>query len=147
HDGRWLREDFPGFARDIDWTFFNVAPDDQQFDEEAFALDTSYGFQNLHPTRELVGGRLPNVRARCFVSRAGRAPRVLDEILLRLGTLWFFPARERAVLPRRRRSDRRAPVRRGPEPYSPGSGHCPRAHVTAARASSSPAHRWPLPAS
>jgi uncharacterized protein YjbI with pentapeptide repeats len=98
HDGRWLREDFPGFARDIDWTFFNVAPGDQQFDEEAFALDTSYEFQNLHPTRELVAGRLPNVRARCFVSRAGRAPQVLDEILLRLGTLWFFPARERAVL-------------------------------------------------
>jgi hypothetical protein len=98
HDARWLREDFPGFARDIDWTFFNVAPGDQQFEQEAFALDSAYEFRNLHPSRGVIDGRLPNLRARCFVSRARRAPAMLEEVSLRLTTLWFFPARERAVL-------------------------------------------------
>jgi uncharacterized protein YjbI with pentapeptide repeats len=98
HDARWLREDFPGFARDIDWTFFNVAPGDQQFDGDAFALDAAYEFRNMHATRGIIEGHLPNVRARCFVSRVGRAPDALEEVPLRLGTIWFFPGRERAVL-------------------------------------------------
>jgi uncharacterized protein YjbI with pentapeptide repeats len=98
YDARWLKEDFPGFAQDIDWTFFNVAPPDQQFDQDAFALDTEYELRNLHPSRGVIEGRLPNFRARCFVSRAGKPPEALEEVSLRLGTLWFFPAVERAVL-------------------------------------------------
>jgi uncharacterized protein YjbI with pentapeptide repeats len=100
HDERWLKEDYPGFARDIDWEFFNVAPRDQRF-PQSFAPDTSYALHNLHPQHSHLKGRLPAVRARCFVQRAGRdvvSFTDLEESPAALTTLWFFPAIERIVM-------------------------------------------------
>ena len=100
HDERWLKEDFPGFARDIDWEFFNVAPRDQRF-SESFAPDTAYVLHNLHPQQSHLKGRLPSVRTRCFVQRAGRdavAFTDLEESPAELKTLWFFPEIERIVM-------------------------------------------------
>jgi uncharacterized protein YjbI with pentapeptide repeats len=98
YDDRWLKEGFPGFANDIDWSFFNVAPNDQRFERDRFDLDTAYEFHNMHPRSARIAGCLPNVRARCFVNRAGQTFERLEELPLRLTTLWFFPSRERAVL-------------------------------------------------
>ncbi len=95
HDQAWLEQDFPGFARDIDWRFFNCAPTDQQFPEPLVG-DESYAFQHLHPTQSLIEGRLPGILPRAFLVRQGSE--AMEEIPLVLTTVWFFPHRLRAVL-------------------------------------------------
>ncbi len=119
YDGAWLEEQFPGFARDIDWGFFNIAPRDQQRDA-AWSGGEAYCFENLHPTRPQLHGRIPRLAARAFVTRELEVPTpaqkwaskranigtgpaqdgetCFEEVGLRLQTLWFFPDAERAVL-------------------------------------------------
>ncbi|HUB16018.1 MAG TPA: DUF2169 domain-containing protein [Acetobacteraceae bacterium] len=97
HDDTWLREDFPGFARDIDWHFFNCAPRDQWL-PDGLAGDESYAFKNLHPTQPLLQGQLPGIAPRLFFVRNGLEPDAFEEIPLALTTVWCFPHRERLVL-------------------------------------------------
>ena len=68
HDDRWLQDDFPGFPRDIDWRFFNLAPEDQQFPHPLLG-DEPYALENLHPHHPLLEGRLPGIAPRAFVVR------------------------------------------------------------------------------
>ncbi len=95
HDATWLAEDFPGLARDIDWRFFNTAPQDQWL-PAPLQGDETYAFNNLHPERPLIKGRLPNMAARAFVMRKDSDD--FEEVALALTTVWFFPHRDRAIL-------------------------------------------------
>ena len=115
YDRRWLENHYPGFARDVDWGLHNVAPRDQQR-EDPWRPGERYRFTNLHPREPVIEGQIPDLRARAFVvrshgaadpriayaeraklaRRAGHAP--LEEVELRLQTLWFFPDVERLVL-------------------------------------------------
>lgn len=114
YDQEWLEELFPGFARDMDPGFHNIAPRDQQRDG-AWTGTEAYRFEHMHPRRPILGGVLPCIRARVFISRSHRfgqprpsyiankalvrrPPPALDEVPLALQTLWFFPDQERAVL-------------------------------------------------
>lgn len=72
YDKRWLQTLFPGMAADIDWRFFNLAQADQQI-EGAWDCYEEYRFDNMHPSRPRLEGRLPGVVARAFVSRRGKA--------------------------------------------------------------------------
>jgi uncharacterized protein YjbI with pentapeptide repeats len=94
HDAAWLKNDFPGLARDIDWRFFNIAPPDQQFDR-FLTGDEAYAFENLHPEQPLIQGRLPGLAPRAFIDR--EEPDGFTEIPLALTTVWFFPAALRLV--------------------------------------------------
>ncbi|MEM6996043.1 MAG: pentapeptide repeat-containing protein, partial [Myxococcota bacterium] len=116
HDETWLKTLYPGFARDIDWGFHNVAPRDQQRDEQQWRPGDSYRFTNLHPTEPVIASTLPRLDVRAFVVRCqtkgearvayrdratlARKPGVgvLEEVDLRLQTLWFFPDAERLVM-------------------------------------------------
>lgn len=99
YDASYLKTHAPGFAPDLDWRYFNLAPEDQWFDaplrgDEEFQLD------HLHPNKPSINGRLPGLRARVFADyRAadGAEPR-LREVPLRLSTVWFFPHAERALV-------------------------------------------------
>lgn len=93
----WLKEDFPAFARDIDWTIFNIAPEDQWF-EGHLNGDEAYCFENLHPEKSRIEGRLPGFKARCYITRKAESGDVFEELPTRFSTAWFFPHRERAVL-------------------------------------------------
>jgi uncharacterized protein YjbI with pentapeptide repeats len=96
YDERWLKEQSPGFASDIDWRYFNMAQEDQWFETPPRG-DEGFEFQNLHPTKPLVSGVLPGLRARCFTDHGdGTAPK-LREVPLKLATLWFFPHAERGI--------------------------------------------------
>jgi uncharacterized protein YjbI with pentapeptide repeats len=134
HDQHWLDNLFPGFARDIDWSFFSIAAPDQQIDG-FWQGGESYEFVNMHPTQAVLRGQLPRWHARVFVRRTsvvgpgvaargkiekakiervtgplpiGELPKMpsgpviedrdLEEVPLRLATLWFFPDAARAVL-------------------------------------------------
>jgi uncharacterized protein YjbI with pentapeptide repeats len=95
HDAAWLRDHFPGFAPDIDWRFFNIAPTDQHFPGPLMGTET-YAFEHLHPEHRLITGRLPGIAPRLFATRKGQAG--FEEVALRLTTVWFFPHLLRMVL-------------------------------------------------
>ena len=98
YDGSYLKEHSPGFAPDLDWRYFNLAPPDQWLaaplrGDEPFELD------NLHPTQPHIEGRLPGLRVRAFASyREVDAEPTLREVPLRLTTVWFFPHAERCIV-------------------------------------------------
>ena len=96
YDDTWLKQDFPGFARDIDWRFFNTAQPDQWL-AEPLKGDETYAFKNLHPEHKLLKGRLPGMAPRAFLVRKDQ-PDGFEEVPLSLTTVWFFPHRERLAL-------------------------------------------------
>jgi uncharacterized protein YjbI with pentapeptide repeats len=96
HDQAWLENDFPGFAPDIDWRFFNIAPPDQHLPGPLTGTEP-YAFKDLHPTKPVLQGRLPGMAPRAFLVRKG-APDGFEEIALALTTIWFFPHCERLIL-------------------------------------------------
>lgn len=97
YDDEWLKNDFPGYARDIDWSFFNLAADDQH-QAAPFTGDEAYRFDNMHPAEPVIEGRLPGVLARSFINRKIGDTEAFEEVALGLTTCWFFPHAKRAVL-------------------------------------------------
>jgi len=94
----WLQNDFPGFASDMDWAYFNAAPPDQRWrDAQEVPRGAAYEIWNMHPEVPVLSGHLPDWRARCFASfRADGGE--LCEASLRMTTVWFVPHLRRAVL-------------------------------------------------
>ncbi|MDB5887553.1 MAG: hypothetical protein JWM03_425, partial [Rhodocyclales bacterium] len=97
YDDNWLKTDFPGLARDIDWRHCNVSPQDQWLDLP-IAPDAPWEFENLHPTQPVLRGSLPGLVTRCFVTRLINDQPRCQEIPTQLDTVLFFPHRECAVL-------------------------------------------------
>jgi uncharacterized protein YjbI with pentapeptide repeats len=98
YDQDWLEHDYPGFAPDMDARLFQAAPRDQWASgPDARLAGADYEIHNMHPRHAVLRGRIPDWRARCFVSREADGTR-LDEIQLALSTAWFFPHRDRVVL-------------------------------------------------
>lgn len=95
HDARWLRQEYPGFASDIDWTFFNVASVDQQQDG-MYSGEERYVIEGMHPEHRRIEGCLPGFTARTFIRR-GSAGAVV-ELPCPLTTVWLFPELEHLVL-------------------------------------------------
>ncbi|MBR0673274.1 DUF2169 family type VI secretion system accessory protein [Neoroseomonas soli] len=95
HDQRWLDEDFPGFARDIDWRVFMAANPDQRF-AGFLKGDEDYAFTNMHAEEPELTGRLPGLQPRILIERRGSGR--LEDVPLSLTTVWFFPARKRLVM-------------------------------------------------
>lgn len=97
YDTSWLKERWPWFPEDFDWSFFNVAPPDQQL-EGYLAGDESLVFENLHPTRARYESGLPGIRIRCFHAE-GASPWLRSrEIPMNLDTLWVEVETEKAIL-------------------------------------------------
>jgi uncharacterized protein YjbI with pentapeptide repeats len=97
YDAAWLRERFPGFARDLDWSLWNAAPEDQQI-AGYFEGDEPFTVEYMHREKARIEGRLPGVRARAFITRKAGAAETFLEIPMRLDTLRLFPHAERGVL-------------------------------------------------
>jgi len=94
---KWLAEDYPGVASDIDWTFFNVAPEDQQR-QEPFRSGEAYSFENMNPRESLVSGHFPNLVGCCFLTLDTNEGEVFRQVETKLTTAWFFPHAKRGVL-------------------------------------------------
>lgn len=101
YDADWLKEHAPGYAPDLNWQHFNMAPRDQWLDAPLRG-DEPYELDHMHPGRPHIEGRLPGLRVRAFahyrVGEGDSAAFKLREIPMRLTTVWFFPAAERMVL-------------------------------------------------
>lgn len=96
YDDEWLKTRFPGFAKDIDWTLFNTAADDQQIDG-FFRQDEAFSVENMHPDKQRLESRLPGVVVRCFANSRRRGGESFDEIHTRIDTVHLFPHVERAI--------------------------------------------------
>lgn len=98
YDASYLKEHAPGFAPDLDWRYFNLAPSDQWMasplrGDEPFSLD------NMHPTQPQITGRLPGLQVRVFATyQMADGSSKMREVPLRLTTVWFFPHAERCIL-------------------------------------------------
>jgi uncharacterized protein YjbI with pentapeptide repeats len=106
HDQHWLEHLFPGFARDIDWSIFNIAARDQQIEARSWTPGERFELEHMHPSKPLVRGELPRLRARALITRK-RAELSPDEAVswhppedvhLAPQTLWLFPAVEQAIV-------------------------------------------------
>ncbi len=95
YDEKWMKTDYPGFAADIDWSFFNIASIDQQLNG-AFRGEEEFLLQGLHPEHGSIHGRLPGFTGRCFIRRVDSTS--LVELKCSLTTVWFFPDLLHAVL-------------------------------------------------
>lgn len=99
YDARWLQNDFPGFAPDIDWRVFNAASPDQWWeDKDTLPAQAPWRIWNMHPQKPVQEGTLPPWQARCFMQRQRGEETLFEEIPLRATTVWFFPHLEQMVL-------------------------------------------------
>ncbi|HTN89104.1 MAG TPA: DUF2169 domain-containing protein [Sorangium sp.] len=96
-DTSWREECFPGFARDMDPTLFNMAPDDQQIDG-FFRGDETFVVENMHPDKPRIEGALPGVASRCFICLKTSDGVEIREPAMKLDTVRLFPHRERGVV-------------------------------------------------
>ena len=90
YSGRWQETDAPGFAKDIDWTIFNLAPEDQWLKKGFWQGGESFKVRNMHPKLPLVEGKLANWRIRIFVLKAEQ----LYELSAQFETCWLFPSEQ-----------------------------------------------------
>lgn len=97
YDKEWLDTRFPGFAKDMDWRMWNVASPEQQ-QEEPLVGDEAIVLEHLHPTRPRLAARLPGIVARCFLIQTIPGGSKLEEVGLRLTTVWLFPSIERGIV-------------------------------------------------
>lgn len=99
YDEQYRRERFPGFADDVDWSVFNVAPRDQQW-EGPLRGDEAFSLTNIHPERPLLEGRLVPALARCFLGVPGalRSVELEPETLILLPEYQAFIVLHRAVV-------------------------------------------------
>ena len=97
-DDRWLKNTWPHLPEDTRIEYFMSAPADQRFPaflEGGEALE----LRNLHPSKPVLSGRLPNVRARCFVNRrAAGGKEEFSEVQARLETVWLLPGSELGIV-------------------------------------------------
>ncbi|MGG8299311.1 DUF2169 domain-containing protein [Klebsiella sp. 141196] len=99
YDASWLQQEFPGFARDIDWKVFNAASSDQWWeDRDTLPPGAKWRIWNMHPEKPMQEGQLPPWQARCFIHRQRADETLFEEIALRATTVWFFPHREQMML-------------------------------------------------
>ncbi|EOV9658667.1 DUF2169 domain-containing protein [Cronobacter turicensis] len=99
YDASWLQNDFPGFAKDIDWKVFNTASPDQWWqDRDTLPPQAKWRIWNMHPEKPLQEGTLPPWQARCFINRQRGDDTLFEEVALRATTVWFFPHLEQMML-------------------------------------------------
>jgi len=97
YNQKWLETRWPWFPEDMDWTYFNAAPEDQQNDGY-FRGDEQVIIENMHPERPAIKTTLPELRMRCFVQQDIEGKEIFKELKIRLDTIWLFPEQEMGAL-------------------------------------------------
>lgn len=87
YDNKWLKERFPAFPKDFDWTYFNAAPADQQL-EGFLRGDEEIELMNLHADHAVLKTRLPGLRVRVLLREGNEGePARIREVPMNLDTL------------------------------------------------------------
>ena len=95
---KWEKERFPEPAVDMDPTYYNAAPDDQQWVDGFFRGDESFIVTHMHPEYPRQEGALPPIRPRCFVLQRSTDRERWTEVSLYPETVWLFPNVSRGIL-------------------------------------------------
>jgi uncharacterized protein YjbI with pentapeptide repeats len=95
--GKWLKERWPNFPEDFDFTYHNAAPEDQQFRKYLHG-DEELRFENLHPKHASYRSALPGLRIRGFLSERMKAGKRFREVPMNLDTLFVDMDKEILVL-------------------------------------------------
>ncbi len=102
YDQKWFQEHWPYFPEDMNWTFFNTAPEDQQQDD-FFRGGEAVELVNMHPRRQVINSSLPLLRQRVFANQLvdlanpGKGLQ-FREVQTNLDTVWLFPHALRGIL-------------------------------------------------
>jgi uncharacterized protein YjbI with pentapeptide repeats len=97
-DERWLKREWPHLPSDTSADMFLSAPPDQRL-AGFFTGNEAFEIANMHPQRNLLQGRLPGLRARCFVnSREAGGAGQLREVEAKPETVWLFPELELGIV-------------------------------------------------
>lgn len=94
YDDKWREEDFPGFAKDIDWSYFNQAFPDQRL--HSLNANDEIVYSNLNPEYQELINYVPDIRLKAFLKPKGKG--FLDPIQLKLTSYWGFPHDNTAFL-------------------------------------------------
>jgi len=98
YDEKWKRELWPGFAADMDYSFFNVAPKDQQINGFLEGGE-SIKLLNMHPKKPQIISSIPHTSFRCFATKVHKDKEdEFKEVQLQRDTLWLFPEIERGIV-------------------------------------------------
>lgn len=89
----WLKQDYPGLPRDLDWRLYNQAALDQRMDH--LAGGEVYRLSGMHPEHAVIQGTLPNQRVRAFALAQTSAE--LREVALQLDTVWLLPGQHLGI--------------------------------------------------
>lgn len=97
YDRTWFETRWPWYPEDMDWTYFNAAPEDQIIDGY-FRGDENVVIEYMHPAHMKIEAKLPGLRMRCFIEMHGAGKEIFNEVNTRLDTVWLFPAQGVGVL-------------------------------------------------
>jgi uncharacterized protein YjbI with pentapeptide repeats len=94
----WLEGSWPGFPKDFDFSFFNLAQGPQILPDGYFVGDEPVSISNMHPQRALIDSALPGKRLRLILKREQGPLSGLLEPQANLDTVWLFPNRLAGLL-------------------------------------------------
>ena len=94
--GRWLKERWPFFPEDFDFSYFNSAPPEQQV--PYLRGDESYVLHGVRPAKQVLTGTLPGVMPRVFAYMSKDVGGAFGEIALQLDTVWIDADEQKLVL-------------------------------------------------
>ncbi|RJR33220.1 MAG: DUF2169 domain-containing protein [Desulfobacteraceae bacterium] len=99
YDDKWKRERWPHFPDDMNYEFFNTAPDDQ-FLPDFFQGEEVIEIRNMHPDHQVIVSRIPAAALRCFVTKIDPQAEgdIFEEVKTRIDTLWLFPEILRGIV-------------------------------------------------
>jgi uncharacterized protein YjbI with pentapeptide repeats len=100
YNKKYLKTRWPWFAEDMDWRYFNTAPEGLQ--TGFLRGDEDLYFENLHPDHQDYRSKLAGIRTRCFVNRGNgwesSGEEAFSEVPMHLDTLWVDMDNEKVVL-------------------------------------------------
>ncbi|MEZ5991262.1 MAG: DUF2169 domain-containing protein [Planctomycetota bacterium] len=84
YDKKWLKERFPAWPKDFDWTYFNAAPDDQQLDG-FLSCTEEVVLESMNADHPVLKTKLPGIRVRCLIREGDEL--ALREVQMNLDTM------------------------------------------------------------
>jgi uncharacterized protein YjbI with pentapeptide repeats len=100
YDKKWKKNRFPYYPDDMDYEFFNCAPEDQYF-HGFFEGGETIEIANMHPNIPMIRSELPRLRVRCFVTQKEHLDsdeEVFREVTTNIDTVRLFPEILRGVV-------------------------------------------------
>lgn len=91
-DDEWVKKRWPHLPVNTDFSFFQVAPEDQRLSQGFWKGDESISIQNMHPNHAVLHAKLPGLRARLFGAVKGdNGQLITGEAKTRLETVFLLP--------------------------------------------------------